>query len=213
MSIHTDARRRTLQSRRAPALRLVGLLALISAGCWREPAADDDPSKLTVTLSSPAFAEGGMIPREYTCDGAGGSPPLEWSGVPDDARELALIVDDPDAPMGTFSHWVVVGLPPGLKGLKAGVPVDTIVAMASFSSAIEGVVTADARQGKNDFDKIGYGGPCPPSGTHRYVFRLYALDAPISSATKTPTRSGVLQAVKGHVLAGGRLVGRYARSN
>jgi Raf kinase inhibitor-like YbhB/YbcL family protein len=212
MSIHTDTRRRSLGSSRAPALGLVSLLALVSVGCSREPAADDDPTRLTITLRSPAFVEGGMIPKEYTCDGAGGSPPLQCTGVPSDARELALIVDDPDAPMGTFSHWVVVGLPPGLKGLKEGVPAEAIVPTPSILSAGEGSNEANVRQGKNDFGKTGYGGPCPPSGTHRYIFRLYALDAPVGSDTETPTRSVVLQAVKGHILAEGRLVGRYART-
>src|SRR5262249_21919799 len=114
-----DARGVIRRSRRADIVAAATLLALTCAGCWHsEPAAVDDPSKLTITLSSPAFAEGGMIPRGFTCDGAGGSPPLEWSGVPQTAKELVLIVEDPDAPMGTYSHWVVVNLPPGLKGLK-----------------------------------------------------------------------------------------------
>src|SRR5262249_32012689 len=141
MSVHSDTRRRTLGSRWAPALSLACLLVLASVGCWREP--DDDPTKRTVTLRSPAFVEGGMIPKEYTCDGAGGSPPLEWSGVHGNARELALIVDDPDAPMGTFSHWVVLGLPPGLKGLKECVPAEAIVPTASFLSASEGGLKAE----------------------------------------------------------------------
>jgi Raf kinase inhibitor-like YbhB/YbcL family protein len=114
--------------------------------------------------------------------------------------------------MGTFSHWVVLGLPPGLKGLKEGVRAEAIVPTASFLSASEGGLKAEPRQGKNDFGKIGFGGPCPPSGTHRYVFRLYALDAPVGSATETPTRSEVLQTIKDHILAEGRLVGRYARA-
>jgi hypothetical protein len=172
----------------------------------------DDPSKLTIALRSPAFADGGTIPAEYTCDGAGGSPPLEWSGVPGKAGELALIIDDPDAPMGTFSHWVVVGLTPVVKGLKAGVPAEAIVPAASMLTEGEAGLKAGARQGKNDFGKVGYGGPCPPSGTHRYVFRIYALDAPLALAAESPTRSEVLRAIKGHILAEGRLVGRYARS-
>jgi Raf kinase inhibitor-like YbhB/YbcL family protein len=198
---------------RGSSLALAASLGLLGAGCWRgasEPV--EDPSKLTIALRSPAFTEGGLIPKEYTCDGAGGSPPLEWSGVPGSARELALIVDDPDAPMGTFSHWVVVGLAPGVKGLAANVPAEGVVPAASLLTAGEAGSGAVARQGKNDFGEVGYGGPCPPSGTHHYVFRLYALDAPLATAGGSPTRSEVLDAVKGHILAEGRLIGRYARS-
>jgi Raf kinase inhibitor-like YbhB/YbcL family protein len=213
MTIRRHAERATGASGPAPALTVAALLALASTGCWRgEPVAVDDPNKLTIALRSPAFADEGMIPKEFTCDGAGGSPPLECSGVPQNARELALIVDDPDAPMGTFSHWVVVGLPPGLKGLKEGVPAEGILPAASMLTAGEAEPKAGARQGKNDFGEVGYGGPCPPSGTHRYVFRLYALDAPLGLAEESPARSTVLEAVKGHILAEGRLIGRYARS-
>jgi Raf kinase inhibitor-like YbhB/YbcL family protein len=137
---------------------------------------------------------------------------LEWSGVPESARGLALIVEDPDAPMGTFSHWVVVNLSPQAKGLKVGVPAEAVVPAASVVAAGDVSPTAAARQGKNDFGKLGYGGPCPPSGTHHYVFRLYALDAPIKIDTESPARSDVLKAIKGHIIAEGRLVGQYARS-
>jgi Raf kinase inhibitor-like YbhB/YbcL family protein len=212
--------RRRLQTRRAvggswplAAVAIAAALVVGGSGCWNrasEPV--DDPGKLTINLRSPAFADGAMIPREHTCDGAGGSPPLEWSGVPQGARQLALIVDDSDAPMGTFSHWVVAGLPPDIGGLKAGVPADGAVPAASIAAAGNAESTAYVLQGKNDFGKIGYGGPCPPSGTHHYVFRLYALDATFTLKPETPTRSGVLEAIKGHILAEGRLVGNYARS-
>jgi Raf kinase inhibitor-like YbhB/YbcL family protein len=186
---------------------------LASAGCWRsEPEWIDDPSRVTMTLRSSAFADGEMIPKEFTCDGAGTSPPLEWSGVPREAKSLALFCDDPDAPMGTFSHWVVVELPAGVKGLKEGVPAEAVLPAASMVSAAASDVSAAARQGKNDFGKAGYGGPCPPSGTHRYVFRIYALDASTKFDAASPTRSDVLNAIKGHILAEGKLVGRYARS-
>jgi Raf kinase inhibitor-like YbhB/YbcL family protein len=188
-------------------------LALACGGCWRSgPESVDDPSRLTMTLRSSAFADGETIPKEFTCDGAGTSPPLEWSGVPQGAKGLVLICDDPDAPMGTFSHWVVVDLPAGVKGLKPGVPTEAVVPVESMVSAGEPEAKAAARQGKNDFGKIGYGGPCPPSGTHRYVFRIYALDRTIGSEAATPARSEVLRSIEGHVLAEGRLVGRYARS-
>jgi Raf kinase inhibitor-like YbhB/YbcL family protein len=192
---------------------VVALVALTITGCWRgETTPAEDPSKLTIALRSPAFADGGMIPKEFTCDGPGSSPPLEWSGVPPSAKELALIVEDPDAPMGTFSHWVVVNLSPRVKGLKQGVPAEAVVPAASMVAAGDVSPTAAARQGKNDFGKLGYGGPCPPSGTHRYVCRLYALDAPITFDTESPSRSDVLKAIKGRITAEGRLVGQYARS-
>ncbi len=189
------------------------LLALIGGGCWRgEPAPADDPARLTISLRSSAFTDGGTISAGCTCDGAGTSPPLEWSGVPQAARELVLIVEDPDAPMGTFSHWVVVGLPPAVKGLKEAVPAEPVVPVESMVAADDAGREAVARQGKNDFGKIGYGGPCPPSGTHRYVFRLYALDGPTKLESESPARSDVLRAIKGHILAEGRLIGRYART-
>jgi Raf kinase inhibitor-like YbhB/YbcL family protein len=137
---------------------------------------------------------------------------LEWSDVPQPAKALALIVEDPDAPMGTFSHWVVVDLPPDLKGLKEAVPAEPVLPAASLVAVGNIRPGAAGRQGKNDFGKIGYGGPCPPSGTHHYVFRLYALDAPIKLGNESPARSDVLKAIKGHIMAEGRLVGQYARS-
>src|SRR3989442_981117 len=109
-------------------------------------------------LSSPAFNEGGLIPSKFTCDGENVSLPLEWEDVPAQAKSLALIVDDPDAPSGLFVHWLVIDISPGNHGLS------------------EGTGATGATQGINGFGKIGYGGPCPPSGTHRYYFHLYALD-------------------------------------
>ena len=122
-----------------------------------------DPMPLTIR--TPVFHEGGSIPARYTCDGEDVSPPLEWSGVPEGAKSLALTCDDPDAPSGLWVHWVVFDLPPSVTGLAEGVPPNP-------------EISGGGRQGKNDFRKIGYGGPCPPSGTHRYVFTLYALDSP-----------------------------------
>jgi Raf kinase inhibitor-like YbhB/YbcL family protein len=212
MCIRRRAEWATGASGPAPALAVAALLALASAGCWRgEPVAVDDPSKLTIALRSPAIADGGMIPKEFTCDGAGGSPPLEWSGIPQGAEELVLVVDDPDAPMGTFTHWVVVDLTPRLKGLTAGVTNEEFVPTESMVPAFDAEPLVAARQGKNDFGEVGYGGPCPPSGTHRYVFRLYALDTYLE-IKRSPTRSEVLEAIKGHILAEGRLIGRYART-
>jgi Raf kinase inhibitor-like YbhB/YbcL family protein len=167
-----------------------------SAGCGGAPAPDVAPSQMTIRLTSPAFVEGGAIPKEYTCDGAGKSPPLQWSGVPGSARALALICDDPDAPMGTFSHWVVHDLSPETTTLAEAISPDSGPLAAS--------------QGKNDFGKTGYGGPCPPSGTHRYIFRLYALDASLNLG-RGATRASVLKAIEGHIVAEGRLMGKYSR--
>jgi Raf kinase inhibitor-like YbhB/YbcL family protein len=179
-------------------LRGIWLVVLGSAvGCGGGvPSLDVDSTKMTIHLSSSAFAEGGMIPKEYTCSGADKSPPLEWTGVPPSAHALALICDDPDAPVGTFSHWVVHDLPPETTKLAEGISPET--------------GPPALRQGKNDFGKLGYGGPCPPSGTHRYFFRLYALDAPLNVGPAA-TRVTVLKAIEGHILAEGRLMGRYAR--
>jgi Raf kinase inhibitor-like YbhB/YbcL family protein len=211
MSRRREGRQAARGSRRGLAVAVA--LVLAPAGCWRsEPGSVEDPSRLTMTLRSPAFADGEMIPKEFTCDGAGTSPPLAWSGVPGGAKGLALICEDPDAPMGTFAHWVLVDLPAGVKGLKEGVPAEAVLPATSMMWAEESGAKADARQGKNDFGKVGYGGPCPPSGTHRYVFRIYALDATVGSSAAAPTRSDVLKAIKGHILAEGRLVGKYARS-
>ena len=114
-------------------------------------------------LTSDTFPEGGLIPATFTCDGANVSPPLAWHDVPVKAKSLALIVDDPDAPRGVFVHWLLFNIAATEKGLTQGV-------------GAEGPRTANGRQGRNSFGKVAYGGPCPPSGTHRYQFHLYALD-------------------------------------
>src|SRR5262245_31157818 len=119
-------------------------------------------------IYSPAFSDGGPIPRAHTCDAADLSPPLAWSGVPDGTQELALVVDDPDAPGKTWVHWVLYGILPSVTGLSAGLPRDP-----------ELKTPIVARQGSNDFRRVGWGGPCPPPGpAHRYFFTLYALSQP-----------------------------------
>ena len=138
-------------------------------------------------LTSPAFAAGEPIPAAHTCDGADTPPPLGWSGVPAGAQALALIVDDPDAPRGTWLHWTVWNLP--------------VAPGALPGAGVEGV---------NDFGNVGWGGPCPPSGTHRYVFRLFALDAPLALA-EGASRAELEGAMKGHVLARAELMGTYRR--
>lgn len=147
---------------------------------------------MTITLRSPAFADGDSIPRTYTCDGDNVSPPLEWSGIPPATTELAVVVEDPDAPGGTFVHWVVWGLDAGLTGLS------------------QGDVPTEAREGRNDFGRTGWDGPCPPrgSGPHRYVFTLIALSDPLP-VDAGASASRVKRAVDGKALAEGRLTGRY----
>jgi len=152
---------------------------------------------MALEVRSSAFSEGGSIPSQYTCDGKDVSPPLSWSGIPAAAKSLALICDDPDAPAGVWVHWVLYDLPPSTSTLPEAVPARAEVA---------GV----GRQGKNDFRKVGYGGPCPPSGTHRYVFTLYALDSKLDLAAGA-TKQDLLAAMRGHVVAESKLTGKYSR--
>ena len=151
-----------------------------------------------IQLTSAAFQEGEPIPVQYTCDGTNISPPLAWAGIPGGTNSLAMIVDDPDAPGRTWVHWVVYQISPDLTGLPEG--------LVKYSNA-GGTGTA----GKNDFNKLGYGGPCPPKGKpHRYFFKLYALDADLElqqGATKTQLEA----AMQGHILAQGQLMGTYGR--
>lgn len=148
-------------------------------------------------LLSPAFIDGESIPDRYTCDGDDLSPPLEWSGVPEDCRSLALIVHDPDAPRGDWVHWVLYDIRPGIASLPEG--------RAGASPRPEGSV-----EGPTDNRKPGWGGPCPPSGTHRYVFSLYALDT-VLGAGPALARGELLDAMEGHVLAQADLMGTYRR--
>lgn len=148
-------------------------------------------------LSSSAFREGEMIPQVYTCDGRDASPPLAWSDVPAGAKSLVLICDDPDAPVGTWVHWVLFDLPPDLNGLPEGVTASELAKQGS-------------RQGMNSWKRASYGGPCPPSGTHRYFFKLYALDARLALGDSA-TAKDVQAAIKGHILAEAQLMGRYRR--
>jgi Raf kinase inhibitor-like YbhB/YbcL family protein len=151
---------------------------------------------MAIHIESSAFSEGGQIPREYTCDGKDISPPLSWSGIPEGGKSLALICDDPDASK-TWVHWVIFNLPARANGLPEAVP------------ARESVL-GGGTQGTNDFRKVGYGGPCPPSGTHRYMFKLYALDTEIKLSSGA-TKADVERAMKGHVLAQATLMGKYSR--
>lgn len=153
---------------------------------------------MPLILESDAFDAGSTVPDEFTCDGPDRSPPLRWSGVPEEADSLALIVEDPDAPAGTWVHWVIYGIPASRNGLPEGVP--------PGHQVLEG-----ARQGENDFGESGYGGPCPPpNGAHRYFFRLYALDADPGLGPGA-TRQELLDAMEDHVLVETELMGTYRR--
>ncbi|MEJ5240861.1 MAG: YbhB/YbcL family Raf kinase inhibitor-like protein [Anaerolineales bacterium] len=148
------------------------------------------------SFSSPAFGHGQPIPPVYTCKGRDISPPLMWSDLPQGTKSLALIMDDPDAPMGTWVHWVIYNIPPTRTGLEEAIPADERLADGSL-------------QGKNSWRRIGYGGPCPPSGTHRYFFRLYALDSMLSLAPGA-TKEQLLQAMQGHILAQAEWMGTFS---
>jgi Raf kinase inhibitor-like YbhB/YbcL family protein len=152
---------------------------------------------MSIKVTSIAFKDGEMIPKQYTCDGANVSPPLSWSGLPTSAKALALICDDPDAPGRTWVHWVVYDLPASANSLPENV-------------TKEEKLTGGGKQGTTDFKKIGYGGPCPPSGTHRYYFKLFALDAE-TSLNPGATKDQLLKAMEGHIVAQGQLMGRYKR--
>jgi len=152
---------------------------------------------MDLKITSPAFKEGEMIPKKYTCDGPDVSPPLAWSPVPAGTKSLALVCDDPDAPRGTWVHWVIYNLRAELNELQEGIP---------KQSALKN----GAKQGTNDFGDIGYGGPCPPA-LHRYFFKIYALDVMLDLGAGA-TKAKLLKALEGHILAQGQLAGKYKRS-
>jgi len=152
---------------------------------------------MEIKIRSSAFSEGEMIPKKYTCDGENISPPLEWTGVPDGTKSLALICDDPDAPVGTWVHWVLFNIPTATNELSGNIPSKKILENS-------------AKHGINDFRKLGYGGPCPPGGTHRYYFKIYALDTEINLNSGI-SKAQLLEAMEGHILAEGQLMGRYKR--
>ncbi|HUH65324.1 MAG TPA: YbhB/YbcL family Raf kinase inhibitor-like protein [Syntrophales bacterium] len=148
-------------------------------------------------IKSSAFKKGARIPAKYTCDGVNVSPPIVWSKLPAGTKSLALICDDPDAPVGTWVHWVIYDVPGDSKGLPEKLPPLKEVA-------------AGGKQGMNDFRAIGYGGPCPPSGEHRYFFRLYALDAP-TGLKPGATKAQLIAAMEGHILGEAELMGKFKR--
>jgi Raf kinase inhibitor-like YbhB/YbcL family protein len=148
-------------------------------------------------LSSPSFKHGDFIPRRYSCDGNDVSPPLNWDNVPEGTISFSLISDDPDAPMGTWVHWVFYNIPADTRSLQEGVPKDRQFKNGSM-------------QGITDFRRPGYGGPCPPGDTHRYFFKLYALDTMLKLGPGA-TKSDVLKAMQGHIFGQCELMGKYKR--
>jgi Raf kinase inhibitor-like YbhB/YbcL family protein len=195
-------------------LRRLALITLVVGACGpgraprtvregpQEVKAMKAEARDTLVLSSPAFAANGGIPSKHTCEGRDVSPALTWSGAPDGTRSLALIVDDPDAPdprapRMTWVHWVLYDLPGTTTSLAEGVKA--------------GALPGGTRQGWNDWKQPGWRGPCPPVGRHRYVFKLYALDATLGGL-KTPDKAAVERAMQGHVLAQGTLIGTYEKT-
>ena len=173
------------------------LLSGFVTGC----SADNEKSPgttMSIKVTSTAFTEGQPIPAKYTCDSDDVSPPLQWMNAPTNTKSFALICDDPDAPVGTWVHWVLYDLPASTSALAE-------------DAAKTQPLTGGAKQGLNDFRRIGYGGPCPPPGKpHRYFFKLYALDT-VLNVKAGLTKKELLKVTNGHVLAEGRLVGTYQR--
>lgn len=152
---------------------------------------------MAIKIESPAFKYGDFIPSIYTCDGANISPPLKWEGIPEGTKSIALICDDPDAPIGDWVHWVLYNIPPETKELKENIPPEKILKDNSI-------------HGLNDWKKYGYGGPCPPSGVHRYYFKIFALDIKLNLGPGA-TKKQLLDAMKGHIISQGELMGKYQR--
>ena len=175
---------------------LIGLLMVTLSAIWPFGLAKGGMT-MEIKITSNVFENGGKIPVKYTCDGEDISPPLRWRGVPNGTKSFALICDDPDAPMGTWVHWVLFNVPAEVTELPENVPSQPTLA----NGAVHGI---------NDFRNYGYGGPCPPSGTHRYFFKIYALDAKLGLKAGV-TKAQLLDAMEGHVLAKGELMGKYSR--
>lgn len=170
-------------------ITIIFITMMITIGCIGQK--NNQKKEGNMKLSSPAFENEGVIPAEYTCDGKNISPPLIISDVPENAKSLALIMDDPDAPFGTFVHWLIWNIPPNTTNIPEG-----------------GNISYP--QGKNDFRKQGYGGPCPPFGTHRYFFKLYALDT-LLDLEEGAKKKDLLKAMSGHIIEETQLIGVYSR--
>jgi hypothetical protein len=178
-------------------LLLLLLLSSVAGGRLGIAAEQTAARRDTMELNSSVFGHGRAIPSKYTCVGRDVSPPLTWTDTPPATKSLALIADDPDAPMGTWVHWVIYNLPPAKRQLAEAFPKDARLADGTL-------------QGVNDFGRTGYGGPCPPSGTHHYYFQLFALDTEISLPPAS-TAKQLRAAMKGHILAEAQLMGTYSK--
>ncbi len=152
---------------------------------------------MTLSITSPVFSNGQPIPAIYTCKGRDTSPALAWGDPPAGTKSFALIMDDPDAPGGTWVHWVIYNIPASALGLTEATPAN--------AQLVDGSIN-----GKNSWGKLGYGGPCPPSGTHRYFFKLYALDAVLGLSSGVD-KQGLLAAMQGHILTQGELMGTFSK--
>jgi Raf kinase inhibitor-like YbhB/YbcL family protein len=161
------------------------------------PSDEPEASSLQFSMTSPAFSQGEPIPTQYTCDGEDISPPLAWQNPPEDTQSFALIADDPDAPSGTWVHWVLYNLPADARGVPQGVPT-------------ENELSGGGQHGSNSWNRLGYGGPCPPGGTHRYFFKLYAVDT-ILDLEPGVRKDALTQGLDGHVLAQTEIMGTYSR--
>ena len=160
-------------------------------------------TKMAIKITSPAFAEFEMIPKKYSCDGEGVSPSLKWENIQEDAKSLVLISDDPDAPAGTWVHWVVYDMSPNINELPEDIP------PVELLEDIEGL-NITGKQGVNSGHRIGYQPPCPPYGTHRYYFKIYALDTMLNLKPGA-SKKKVLKTMEGHITAQGQLMGKYKR--
>ncbi len=175
---------------------LIAVLMLVCS-CQSMNRAESNAREAGIELTSSAFRDGSAIPLKYSRNGDNFSPPLAWNPAPKGTQSFALITDDPDAPSGTWVHWVIFDLPAGARRLSEHVPA-------------ERTLPDGTRQGTNDFRNVGYDGPSPPSGTHRYYFKLYALDTRLDLPPGA-TKAQLLGAMKGHALAQGQLVGKFTR--
>jgi Raf kinase inhibitor-like YbhB/YbcL family protein len=174
------------------------ILSVLLIGCGGNKQTDTgSAANGELEVTSPAFKNGGPIPARYTADGMNISPPLDWSGAPQGTGSFVLMCDDQDAPTGSFMHWIVYNIPPGVSGFDEDVP--------PYDELYD-----DIRQGLNDFGRYGYGGPAPPSGKHRYYFKVYALDRMLDLEGRV-ARKDLIRAIEGHILAKGQLIGKYAR--
>jgi Raf kinase inhibitor-like YbhB/YbcL family protein len=184
-------------------LLALAALAPAPAACEKPKTVEGEEKAMTITLTSPAFKNNERIPAKHTGEGADVSPPLEWANAPDGTKSFALVCDDPDAPVGTWDHWVIWNIPADRKGLPEGVAkTETVPDLGG------------ARQGKNSWPdgRVGYSGPMPPKGhgNHHYIFRIYALDQGLDLKAGS-NKKALEAAMKGHILGEGRLVGLYSR--